>query len=152
MPSCGSFWRATPGVSGRPRRSRPLEPWRIALAPRVGPVVARGHATGSMTGRSFVDTNVLVYRFDHGEPAKRAVAKRLLDKALPGSLVISTQVLQEFYVVTTRKLARPLRPDQASEAVEHLSTLPVVGADADFVRSGIGSDHREGAQVLDGLR
>jgi predicted nucleic acid-binding protein len=90
-----------------------------------------------MTKRSFVDTNVLVYRFDHGEPAKRAVAKRLLDNAVPGPLVISTQVLEEFYVITTRKLARPLRPDQASEAVEPLSALPVVGADADFVRSGI---------------
>ena len=81
-----------------------------------------------MTERSFVDTNVLVYRFDHGEPAKRAVAKRLLDRAFPGSLVISTQVLAEFYVVITRKLSRPLRPDLASEAVERLSALPVVGS------------------------
>ena len=104
-----------------------------------------------MTGRSFVDTNVLVYRFDHGEPAKRAVAKRLLDNALPGSLVISTQVLQEFYVVTTRKLARPLRPDQASEAVELLSTLPVVGADADFVRSGINLSRTTGLSLWDAL-
>jgi predicted nucleic acid-binding protein len=104
-----------------------------------------------MTERSFVDTNVLVYRFDHGEPAKRAVAKRLLDNAVPGSLVISTQVLQEFYVVTTRKLARPLRPDQASEAVEHLSALPVVGADADFVRSGIDLSQTTGLSLWDAL-
>jgi predicted nucleic acid-binding protein len=104
-----------------------------------------------MTGRSFVDTNILVYRFDHSEPAKRAVAKRLLDKALPGSLVISTQVLQEFYVVTTRKLVRPLRPDQASEAVEHLSALPVVGADADFVRSAIDLSQTSGLSLWDAL-
>ena len=104
-----------------------------------------------MTGRSFVDTNVLVYRFDHGEPAKRAVAKRLLDNALPGSLVISTQVLQEFYVVTTRKLAKPLRLDQASQAVEHLSALAVVGADADFVRSGIDLSRTTGLSLWDAL-
>ena len=102
-----------------------------------------------MNERSFVDTSVLVYRFDHGEPAKRAVAKRLLDKALPGSLAISTQVLQEFYVVTTRKLARPLRPDQASEAVQHLSALPVVGTDADFVRSGIDLSRTTGLSLWD---
>ena len=101
-----------------------------------------------MTERSFVDTNVLVYRFDHGEPAKRAVAKRLLDRAFPGSLVISTQVLAEFYVVTTRKLSRPLRPDLASEAVERLSALPVVGADAEFVRSGIDLSRATGLSLV----
>jgi predicted nucleic acid-binding protein len=104
-----------------------------------------------MTERSFVDTNVLVYRFDHGEPAKRAVAKRLLDRALPGSLVISTQVLAEFYVVTTRKLSRPLRPDLASEAVERLSALPVVGADAESVRSGIDLSRATGLSLWDAL-
>jgi predicted nucleic acid-binding protein len=104
-----------------------------------------------MSVRSFVDTNVLVYRFDRGEPAKRAVAKRLLDKALPGTLVISTQVLQEFYVVMTRKLATPLRPAQASEAVEELGALPVVGVDVDFVRSGIEISRRHDLSLWDAL-
>ena len=104
-----------------------------------------------MTERSFVDTNVLVYRFDHGEPAKRAVAKRLLDRAFPGSLVISTQGLAEFYVVTTTKLSRPLRADLAAEAVERLSALPVVGADAEFVRSGIDLSRATGLSLWDAL-
>ena len=104
-----------------------------------------------MTERSFVDTNVLVYRFDHGEPAKRAVTKRLLDRAFPGSLVISTQVLAEFYVVTTTKLSRPLRPDLASEAVERLSALPVVGSDAELVRSGVNLSRVTGLSLWDAL-
>jgi predicted nucleic acid-binding protein len=104
-----------------------------------------------MTERSFVDTNIWVYRFDHGEPAKRVVAKRLLDKAEPGSLVVSTQVLQEFYVVTTRKLARPLKPEQASEAIERMSALPVVSVDVDFVRSGIDISRRNGLSLWDAL-
>jgi len=90
-----------------------------------------------MTERSFVDTSVLGHRGDHGEPEKQAVAKQILDKAPPGTLALSTQVLQEFYVVTTGKLAQPLTPQLASEAVEHLNALPVVATDAELVRSGI---------------
>lgn len=90
-----------------------------------------------MTERSFLDTSILVYRFDRDEPQKQAVAGRLLDEAAPESLVVSTQVLQEFYVVTTRKLARPLSESAAADAVERLSALTVVGSDAAFVRAAI---------------
>lgn len=63
----------------------------------------------SMSDKTFLDTNVLVYRFDDDEPAKQARAREILDTEGPrGSLVLSTQVLQEFYVTVTRKLARPL--------------------------------------------
>ena len=56
------------------------------------------------TARWFVDTNVLVYAFDDGEPAKRDRARELLAK--PGApLALSAQVIGEFYVVVTRKLA-----------------------------------------------
>lgn len=90
-----------------------------------------------MTGRSFVDTNVLVYRIDRADPDKRVIARRLLRDATPGSLVLSTQVLQEFYVVTTRKLAHPLSQDEAARAVDQLSELPVVAVDREFVRAAI---------------
>jgi predicted nucleic acid-binding protein len=90
-----------------------------------------------MTERSFVDTNVWVYRVDRGEPSKREVARRLLDDAPSGFLVVSTQVLQEFYTVTTRRLATPLSEDEAAEAVERLSSLLVVGSDSAFVRLAI---------------
>jgi len=59
----------------------------------------------------FVDTNLIVYTMDDDEPEKRDKCRRLLDDlvARRGG-VISTQVLQETYVVATRKLRRdPLR-------------------------------------------
>lgn len=59
-------------------------------------------------GKTFLDSNVLVYSVDHA-PAERAKHDRAVEVLAerPESLVVSTQVLQEFYVVTTRKL-KPL--------------------------------------------
>jgi len=57
----------------------------------------------------FFDTNVLVYLFDADSPDKRKRARALFQAhAGAGDILLSTQVLQEFYVVVTRKLARPL--------------------------------------------
>lgn len=52
-------------------------------------------------------------------------------------LVVSTQVLAEFYWVATRRLARPLGEPEAAEIVHALAELAVIGADAGLIRSGI---------------
>lgn len=54
----------------------------------------------------FFDTNVVVYAFDNAEPAKQAVARRLM-RDHPDA-VISTQVLLEFYSVVTRTISPSL--------------------------------------------
>lgn len=66
--------------------------------------------------RIFLDTNVLVYLFDTDEPAKQAVAKNIF--AADNEIVISTQVIQEFYAVVTRKFKRHLHPESAYRAVQ----------------------------------
>ena len=91
-----------------------------------------------MRGRSFVDTNVLVYLYDSDNPTKRARAGELVTEYGPsGKLVLSTQVLQEFFVTVTRKLARPLSLASAEQAVRHLSTYPVVAIDVQLVLGAI---------------
>lgn len=58
----------------------------------------------------FVDTNVLVYAEDRAHPAKHAVARGWLRALwLRRSGRMSTQVLNEFYSVATRKL-KPAMP------------------------------------------
>lgn len=104
-----------------------------------------------MTERSFIDTNVWVYRVDGGEPVKREAARRLLDEAPSGSLVISTQVLQEFYAVITRKLAQPLSEEEAASAVARLSELPVIGSDSVFVRAAISISRSARLSLWDAL-
>jgi len=77
--------------------------------------------------RVFVDTNVLVYRFDSGAPKKRDVARAEFRRlVMERSIVISTQVLQEFFVAATRRLNPPLSSDQAEVVIGYLSRLPVV--------------------------
>jgi predicted nucleic acid-binding protein len=91
-----------------------------------------------MPGRVFVDTNVLVYAIDDSESAKRDRAREILAADDAGTrLVLSTQVLSEFYVVVTRKLEQPMAPDDAAEAVRELSKLSVVGSDVALVADGI---------------
>ena len=53
----------------------------------------------------FIDTNILVYSLDQFDPKKRKKCRELL-KTLTGELrgVISTQVMQEFFVTATSKL------------------------------------------------
>ena len=86
--------------------------------------------------RAFVDTNVVVYAHDRGEPGKRELALELL-RAPGAQLVISAQVLAEFFVAVTRKLAAPLPTDVAAAQVQALSELPVVPIDSDIVAQAI---------------
>lgn len=56
-------------------------------------------------GKTFVDTNILAYAQDADSPGKREESRRLISAlAASGLGVISTQVLQEYYVTATGKL------------------------------------------------
>jgi predicted nucleic acid-binding protein len=87
---------------------------------------------------TFVDSNVLVYLFDDDSPPKKAAAQRIIqNEGRAGSLVLSTQVLQEFYVTVTRKLAQPLNPQTALEAVQGFAAFTVVTVDMPVILSAI---------------
>ena len=73
----------------------------------------------------FLDTNVLVYASDRDEPDKRRRARALLRAtAADGNGMISTQVVQEFFVTATRKLA--IDPLQAKAIVATLHRLDLL--------------------------
>jgi predicted nucleic acid-binding protein len=58
-----------------------------------------------MTGLAFLDTNILVYADDTADPVKQARAISLIaEHQRADSLVISLQVLQEYFATVTRKL------------------------------------------------
>lgn len=86
----------------------------------------------------FFDTNILVYLFDQDAPDKRDRAKLLFQQEVEaGRFVASTQVLQEFYVAATRKLAVPLPVADAEEAVRALADLSIVPVDSSMTLSAI---------------
>ena len=68
--------------------------------------------------RAFVDANVLVYAHDASAGPKQAAAEALLaDLWESGTGCLSVQVLQEFFVTVTRKVAAPLPVDEAAERI-----------------------------------
>lgn len=75
-----------------------------------------------MTEKTFVDTNVLIYAHDVDAKRKHEVAKSVLSELWSQrSGVLSMQVLQEFYVNVTRKIASPLPRELARLAVNSYS-------------------------------
>ncbi len=77
--------------------------------------------------RTFVDTNILLYAHDASESARQPTARAVLEQLwADGTGTLSTQVLQEFYVVATGKLKVPLRPAEAREIIGLYSAWPVV--------------------------
>src|SRR5580704_7205342 len=75
-----------------------------------------------MSARIFVDTNILIYAHDVDAGAKHQVAKNVLRELWSErSGVLSMQVLQEFYVNVTRKIASPLSKDVARSVVSNFS-------------------------------
>ncbi|MGH9323594.1 MAG: PIN domain-containing protein [Vicinamibacteria bacterium] len=105
-----------------------------------------------MSDRVFVDTNVFVYLFDVDSPGKRSIARELLTELSHSAvLVVSTQVLQEFYVSVTRKLATPLPAEEAAEATRALSAYTVVQVDAPLIFRAIELCQRETVSFWDGL-
>jgi predicted nucleic acid-binding protein len=67
-----------------------------------------------MSVKTFVDTNVLVYAHDVDDRLKHDLARNALRGLwIDGTGLLSPQVLQEFYVNVTRKIATPLAKDAA---------------------------------------
>ncbi len=102
--------------------------------------------------RTFVDTNVLAYAHDASEVAKQPPARALLEELWADrSGVLSTQVLQEFYVVATRKFRPPMSRSQAREVVALYATWPVVQVDAELILDAAVLEEAEQLSFWDAL-
>ncbi|MFL6234401.1 MAG: PIN domain-containing protein [Thermoanaerobaculia bacterium] len=105
-----------------------------------------------MSDRTFFDTNVLVYIFDTDSPAKQARARDLLtEHARFGRIVLSSQVLQEFYVTVIRKLARPLPVEEALAALVHLSSFPLITSDGALILRAVQLHQKASLSFWDAL-
>jgi len=101
---------------------------------------------------TFVDTNVLAYAYDRSETVKQSVAQAQLEvlwRNRTGTL--STQVLQEFYVVATRKLAAPMHRTTARKIVALYAEWPVVQVDAPLLLAASELEERHTLSFWDAL-
>jgi len=78
--------------------------------------------------KTFVDTNILVYAYDRGAGDKYTKARRTVAELWEdGSGVLSTQVLQEFYINVRRKARRPISISSARSLVaDYMAWDPIV--------------------------
>jgi predicted nucleic acid-binding protein len=87
-----------------------------------------------MSARSFFDTNVLVYMADKDEPEKQQRALSLFEEhRRNGTGVVSSQVLQEYFVAATLKLDAHV----ARRNVELFSRFEVATAGVEDVLAAI---------------
>ena len=102
--------------------------------------------------RTFFDTNILIYLFDEDSPKKKVLAQQLFEnETRAGRVVLSTQVIQEFYVAATKKLADPLCPEDAETVVRNLTALPLIQIDATMILTAIGKSRVLGFSFWDSL-
>ena len=100
----------------------------------------------------FVDTNFRVYAYDvdAGEKHNRA-REIILTLWQLRTGVLSTQVLQEFYVTVTAKLAPPLDHQRALQLVRDFATWPVRVNTPDDVVVGAEIAHTAQLSFWDGM-
>lgn len=104
-----------------------------------------------MNGKTFLDTNVIVYAYDSEAKAKQARALAALAEEDRANLVVSTQVLEEVYVNLTRKLARPLSPAEAEHQIRGLTSLTVVLLKTELVLDAIALSRARTISLWDAL-
>jgi predicted nucleic acid-binding protein len=89
-----------------------------------------------MSGASFLDSNVLIYTDDHDAPEKQAVALSLIEAGQASrDTFVSTQVLEEYFSATTKKLKVPA--EIARGKIELFAQLNVVVITVDDVLAAI---------------
>ena len=78
------------------------------------------------SGLQFVDTNVLIYAHDLSAGDKHSRARQLIQELWQsGEGCLSIQVLQEFCVNVTQKVAKPLAPEAAAQIVADLAAWQI---------------------------
>lgn len=92
--------------------------------------------TNGTSAKTFVDTNVLIYAHDVDAGRKHDTAKALLRTLwIERTGMLSTQVLQEFYVNVTRKIRTPLTRPAARNVLDTYAPWCVDGITTADIRA-----------------
>src|SRR2546422_3452959 len=103
---------------------------------RATPAAANGSARIFMPGKVFLDTNILAYAQDKGSPDKQRKSREVITQLTKsGAGVISTQIMQEFYVAATRKLNVP--PLAAKGVLKTFAVFETVQVSPDLIQEAV---------------
>ena len=106
-----------------------------------------------MSDKYFIDTNIFVYCFDERQPEKKVRSLALIaDALLTGDGIISTQVMQEFLNVATRKFSVPLKPEDGKIYLQKIMfPLCQVFPDLDYFQTALDILQETGYSFYDSL-
>ena len=104
-----------------------------------------------MPALQFLDTNVLVYAYDTGDPRKRRIAQALVRRAIEGEIVVSSQVLAEFAATLLHKLSPAAHPTEVTAILDALAPIKLVPTDGNTVRRAIRARAEYGIHFYDGM-
>jgi predicted nucleic acid-binding protein len=86
--------------------------------------------------KSFLDTNILIYQMDNRDVVKQRKSRELVRAlVMKHEAVISTQVLQEFYVTCTAKLK--IKPILVKGMMHGFQNMEVVTVVADLINEAV---------------
>jgi predicted nucleic acid-binding protein len=98
----------------------------------------------------FFDTNVLLYMYGGADLEKQTRAKALFRQCTgSGRMLLSTQVVQEFYAAGSRKLGMPR--NQLRDIAAGLLDLPLVKVGRTHILSAMQTEERYGISFWDAL-
>lgn len=105
-----------------------------------------------MRDTDFIDTNILVYAYDNHVPHKQQQAQEVILQGIRNdNIVISTQVLGEFFTVVTRKINPPLPVKAAKEIITYLGRLTIQEIDYPIVKRALDTHEKYHLSYWDAL-
>ncbi len=105
-----------------------------------------------MSASYFVDTNLLLYAHSRDSGDKNLKARALIERLWQDRAgVVSTQVLQEFYVNACRKTERPLSSGRAKQLVADYLAWKVVVNDGGSILEAVDIERRYRLSFWDAL-
>lgn len=100
----------------------------------------------------FLDTNIIIYAYDLSAGRKHEVAKTILmDLWDSRNGLLSTQVVQEFFVSATKKISKPLNIKLAKEIVSDLLKWDIIVNDGKSILEAIGIHSRYNYSFWDSM-
>ena len=99
---------------------------------------------------TFLDTNVIVYSVDRKNPAKQAIARKLVSRAISGQgYVISAQVLNEFSNIALLKLKMTI--PEVRKFVSVFRLIKTISLDCAWTDKALTIKEQYGIQFFDSL-
>ncbi|MGO9648236.1 MAG: PIN domain-containing protein [Terriglobales bacterium] len=104
-----------------------------------------------MPATDFLDSNILVYAYDASNPRKQSVAQALVERAVAGEAMASTQVLAEFAATLLHRLTPPADPEAVTAILDALGPVKLIAPDAGMVRRAVEAHSAYGVHFYDGM-